>query len=244
MATIDNLLALRKTKRLGKTGNAERARKRLELSKFLARHYVALDILRTHLFHRHGHPHLKTSGEMTLLLDHLRQLGWVSPEGHDKKTWKFTGNDEQRGYLMGGWLEELTFCAHEAAGVDEAFFGQEVEWQVNGIRGENEIDVLARRGDVLSFTSCKTMRPERTDNHNSQLRAFLSETDYWNIHFAKDQGRALLVTTADFYDEKHGNAVRYPGFLARASVLQVSPLGLEDLHWPRLVEHIHAHWSL
>lgn len=243
MTTIDNLLANRETKRIGNGGNSDRARNRLELSKFLARHYVVLDELRTHLFHRHGHPLLKASGEMTLLLDHLIQLGWVYPESQDKKTWCFTGSEEERNYLMGSWLEEMTFCAHEAAGVDEAYFGQDVEWHVNGIRGENEIDVLARRGDMLSFTSCKTIRPERSVKHLGQLRAFLSETDYWNIHFANDRGRALLVTTADFYDEKHGNALRYPGFLARASVLEVSPLGLENLQWPQLVERIHAHWN-
>ncbi|MBK6744821.1 MAG: hypothetical protein IPG66_18450 [Hydrogenophilales bacterium] len=77
----------------------------------------------------------------------------------------------------------------------------------------------------------------------SQLRGHLTETDYWNIHFADDQGRALLVVTADFLDEMHNNRPRYPQLLARATILEVTLAGLETLRWERLVEMIEKHWD-
>ncbi len=240
---IDNLLSRRQTKRAGISGNAVQANDRIELSKFLAEHFVAFDPLRNHLFHpEHAH----TLGEAETqsakrVLKRLHDLNWIVPGKY--RTWRPTNLGDSRAYLSGGWLEELAFCAHEAAGVDEASFGQEVEWRVNDVTGKNEIDVIARRGELLSFTSCKTIQPQKSQGKNTTLRGFLTETDYWNIHFANDEGRALLVVTADFYDEMRRNQHRYPELLARASILEVSLIGLEELHWDRLVERVHQHWQ-
>ena len=158
-ATIDSLLALRQTKRVGAPSSPERARKRLPVSRYLAEHFVAFDPLRNHLFHPGRHrttTALEQSGTRSLAV-RLRDLGWIQPG--PGKSWRLTGRGGSRVYLSGGWLEEQAFCAHEAADVDEACYGQEVGWSVNGITGKNEIDVLARRGGVLSFTSCKTLQP-------------------------------------------------------------------------------------
>ncbi len=240
---INQLLARRHTRRVDLPGSSELARSRLDLSKFLAERYVAFDPLRNHLFHpEHGHSlDQRTLQAAKPVIDRLHDLGWIKPSGN--RSWAPTNNGDSHAYLAGAWLEELAFCAHEAAGVDEANFGQYVEWQVNGVKGKNEIDVIARRGDMLSFTSCKTIQPEKSQSKNSTLRGFLSETDYWNIHFADDQGRALLIVTADFYDEMRRNKHRYPELLARASILEVTLVGLEDLRWDRLVERIHEHWQ-
>lgn len=38
------------------------------------------------------------------------------------KTWSQSEDSDIRSYLSGGWLEEYTFLAHEAAGADEVYF--------------------------------------------------------------------------------------------------------------------------
>lgn len=240
---IDHLLAQRHSQRAGHPGNPEQARTRLELSRFLADRYVTFDPLRNHLFHpEHGHALDKKMLQAAKpVIDRLHDLGWIKPNGNHG--WKPTDTGNSHAYLAGGWLEELAFCAHEAAGVDEASFSQKIEWTVKGIPGKNEIDVIARRGNLLSFTSCKTVQPQKSQGKSSTLRDFLTEADYWNIHFANDRGRALLIVTADFYDEMRRNAHRYPELFARASVLQVSLVGLEELRWDRLVERVHEHWQ-
>ena len=239
MTTIDELLAQRHARRGHKVGNQHTAIARAEHTQYIAKNFVLYDALRAHLFHPHQHPIAPFSRQEIQLPEYLHQLGWIKPAGNQR--WHVSQNDDIRVYLSGGWLEELVFLAHRAAGADEVYFGQEIEWEVQGIRGKNEIDVLARRGDVLSFTSCKAIRPEKSASHMEQLRGFLTETDYWNIHFAQDKGRALLVVTADFMDE-YNNSHRYPSLLARATVLQVDMVGLEQMQWDRLVRAIDQHW--
>lgn len=240
--TIDELLFLRGAKRGTRTRNKARAHQRAPQSKFLAENFGAFDQLRQHLFHPYHHDTVTSERAVQKVADYLRQQGWIEQlAGH---AWRIIDNKDEdtRGYLAGGWLEEYVFLAHEAAGADEVVFGQEVEWKVNGTEGRNEIDVLARRGTVLSFTSCKAIRAAKSSGHMEQLRSFVTETDYWNIHFSADAGRALLVTTADFVDEHNGSSHRYPQLLARSHVLDVAIVGVEDLHWSRLVQMVDQHW--
>ena len=239
--TVESLLASRSARRSGETKNKERARKRSSESKFLAENFSWYDQLRAHLYHPHHFPTIEVSSKNSTVTGRLETLGWIERTG--VKTWSVTNDPDIRTYLSGGWLEEYAFLAHEAAGADEVYFGQEIEWRVGDVVGKNEIDVIARRGGVLSFTSCKAIQADKTQGHMAQLRGFVTETDYWNIHFADDQGRALLVVTADFIDELNGNAHRYPQLMARASILNVTVAGLESLAWPRLVESIKAHWQ-
>jgi len=240
--TIDTLLARREARRINAPGKVALARQRLPHSRFLAEHFTAYDALRHHLFNPDNHPMVVAPRQARPVIDYLTALGWINTDG--AMVWRLAAIEGLRIYLSGGWLEELVYCAHEAAGVDEAYFSQEIEWNVNGIVGKNEIDVLARRGDVLSFTSCKTLRAYRKGiGYVDQLRTFLAEADYWNIHFAEDKGRALLIVTADFLDELHNDAPRYPLLLARASVLDVSVAGLEMLSWDSLIEAVRSHWK-
>ena len=240
MTTIDQLLAQHDARRGKKAGDKQAAHARAEHSRFIAKHFVLYDHLRAHLFHPHQHPIVAFSQQENHLPEYFHKLGWIKPAGNQR--WRVSNDDDIRVYLSGGWLEELVFLAHEAAGADEVYFGQDIEWTVNNIHGKNEIDVIARRGDVLSFTSCKAIRPEKSAAHMEQLRGFLTETDYWNIHFANDKGRALLVVTADFMDE-YNKSHRYPSLAARAFVLCVDMAGLEQMQWDRLVQAIEQHWS-
>lgn len=240
MTTIDQLLAQRHARRGVKSGNKVLAHSRAEHSRYIASNFSIYDHLRAHLFHPHQHPIAAFSSQENQVPEYLHKLGWIKPAGNQR--WRVSNDDAIRVYLSGGWLEELVYLAHEEAGADEVYFGQEIHWEVNGVEGKNEIDVLARRGDVLSFTSCKAIRPDKSAAHMEQLRGFLTETDYWNIHFAKDKGRALLVVTADFMDE-YANQHRYPSLTARATVLSVDMVGLEQMQWDKLLDSIEKHWN-
>lgn len=239
-ATIDELLRLRGAHRLSGGGNPRLAQSRLQHSKFIGEHYVLYDLLRPHLLHHHDFPYVDENGPAAAVIRYLMRLGWIARMR--KNAYRITDDNGIRNYLAGGWLEELAFMAHRAAGVDEAYYGQQIAWRVDGVAGQNEIDVIARRGDLLSFTSCKTLRAHKNDGQMALLRNFLTEADYWNIHFADDKGRALLIVTTDMVDEMHHNRQRYPELLARATILNVSIAGLEQLHWDRLIDVIEKHW--
>lgn len=240
MASIEDLLSQRNSTLGQKSGDKLKARSRSRQSRYIAEHFAYYDEVRQHLFHPHDHPSLPTNKGKEIL-PFLKEHGWI--ERIDYNSWKLVNDEEIRTYLSGGWLEEYVYLAYEAAGIDEAYFGQEIDWKVGEIQGKNEIDVLALRGGVLSFCSCKAIKKIKSTNHNDQLRSFLTESDYWNIHFANDDGRALLVVTADFIDELRGNQHRYPQLMARATVLDVSIAGLEQLKWERLVDLIGKHWN-
>jgi len=241
MTSIDSLLSQRNAQRIGSSGDASKALERLDITRFIAENYQKFDKIRTHLFHPNHYKTVKSPQEIQIIIDFFEAKNWIKSVGNN--AWKLNVNDELRFYLAGGWLEELVYFAHKEAGVDELYFGQKILWDVDGIKGKNEIDILARRGDLLSFTSCKTISVEKSPKHMSRLRRFLTETDYWNIHFANDKGRALLVVTADFIDELRQNKHRYPQLLSRSTILDVSMLGLEQLEWNVLVESINNHWN-
>lgn len=242
--SIDELLAQRKTRRVGNNGSHADALRRLDISKLLAKNFEGFHTLRNHLLHADRfHSIRRPSRQVTSAIGLLKDLGWVRP-AHHPGTWALASDlsADIRWYLQGGWLEEYVYCASLEAGADEAFYGQPVEWQVGDVTGKNEIDVIARRGDTLSFTSCKTQHPHK-QGAATALLSFLTEADYWDTHFADNKGKVLLVVTADFIDEIEQNRHRYPVILARASILDVEMIGLEDLGWERLVERINEHWS-
>lgn len=240
-ATIDELLRLRNARRLSGGGNPALARSRLPHSQFIGEHYALYDLVRPHLLHHKDFPFVDERGPSAAVIRYLMRLGWIVRMRPN--SFRIADNNGIRNYLAGGWLEELVYMAHREAGVDEAYYGQQIEWHVNGVLGQNEIDVIARRRDTLSFTSCKTLRAYKSDGQMALLRNFLTETDYWNIHFADDKGRALLIVTTDMIDEMHHNRQRYPELLARATILNVSVAGLEHLRWDRLVQFVDRHWS-
>ena len=244
LISIDDLLARRNTSRIGMAGSHDLAFKRLEISKLLAKNYVGFNELRKHLIHPDSQPKINNfSRELRSSVELLENLGWVRRVSND--CWKFIQgtNSSEFMYIKGNWLEEYVYCAHIQAGVDEATYGQEIEWQVGEVIGNNEIDVIARRGELLSFTSCKTQNPFPANGATGQITQFLTEVDYWDTHFANNTGKLLLVVTADFIDEIKDNRHRYPLVDARASILNVDMVGLEDLQWDRIVEKIEKHWD-
>ena len=167
VTTIDELLAQRDVRRGDKTGDKQLARSRAVHSQFIAKNFEVFERLRAHLFHPHHHPIFTLAQTAQALTAYFEQIGWIKPAGNQR--WRISNDDSIRVYLSGGWLEELVFLAHEEAGADEVYFGQEIYWVVNGIEGKNEVDVLARRGDVLSFTSCKAIRPDKSPSHIEEL---------------------------------------------------------------------------
>jgi hypothetical protein len=220
--------------------NLRAVQDRQAVSQALLENYVDYNSLRMHLFHPHERPHLNWDARHPLL-SLLQNHSWIcSPEPNRWTLHHLTL--EERFYLQGGWLEELLYLGHVEAGCDEVYLGAKLHWMVNGTEGTNEVDVLARRGDILSFTSCKCVHPQ-TERTHEQLRQFMLEVAYWNTHFAADQGRAVLAVTADLLDECHANLQRYPALHARAQVVDVDVLGLEALSWETLVQTLRAHWT-
>lgn len=213
---------------------------RQRLSRLLLEYYGTYNSLRLHLFHPDRLPHLAVRSDHAVLRA-LQGRGWIRQV--DAAHWvphRLPVPD--RAYLQGGWLEELLFLAHHAAGCDELHLGAQLEWQVGDVLGANEVDVLARRGGILSFTSCKCVQPLGPSTHE-QVRQFMLEVAYWNTHFAQDQGRAVLAVTADMHDELRNDELRYPALYARAVVIDVDLLGLEHLGWDRLVSALRRHWE-
>jgi len=242
--SIDELLERRNTKKVGQAKKHDEAKSRLEISKLIAENYEGFNVLRKHLIHPKSQPKIvDSSRQVKFVINTFADLGWIAQEKNC--TWRFTkGTDSKEfAFVKGNWLEEYVFCAHLQAGVDEASYGQEIEWQVGDVTGKNEIDVIARRGDRLSFTSCKAKSPFLSQGATTEISGFLAEVDYWDTHFSNNQGKLLLVITADFIDEMQNNRHRYPQVVARASILNVDMIGLEDLGWDRLVGKICQHWD-
>jgi len=129
MTSIDQLLAQRHARRGDRTGNKVLARARAEQSRYIAANFSIYDHLRAHLFHPHQHPIAAFSSQENQVPEYLHKLGWIKPAGNQR--WQVSNDDDIRVYLSGGWLEELVFLAHEAAGADEVHFGQDIEWTVN-----------------------------------------------------------------------------------------------------------------
>jgi hypothetical protein len=249
--TIDDLLARRGARRLGPPGDASRAEARRGLSLRLWKSWGMFHPLRRHLDQQQpANPRLRGSRPFQVrgqaqarLIEHLRSLGYIEPLR--RGFWRIADDPDCQTYLRGGWLEELGFLAVRAAGADEAVFAQRIEWAVGGHIGFNEIDVLARKGEVLSVMSCKTADPvyhaHRADQRE-QFRHFLLEADYWDQHFAAGAGRAVLLVSTDLYDERD-RVWRCPTLVARAAVLDTDLIGTDHDRWEELVAALRAHWD-
>lgn len=243
LVNMDQLLNRRQAYRIGSGGDTEKARQRLPLSRLLWENYRAFNPLRLHLAHNAVRPLRMTGGSLRHIADRLMDAGFLKAIGSDR--FAPTGG-AARLWLLGGWLEELGYCAMMDAGAEEAVYAQRIAWTVGAVAGENEIDVIARKGSVLSFMSCKTVSPvydAASPSERDKYRAFLLEADYWETHFADGDGRAVLLVSADLLDETAGDLPRCPTLMARAEVLDADIIGLEDDPWPALVRRLSAHWT-
>lgn len=240
MDTIASLLAPHHTYLTDHTGDKSQARTRAPLTRLLAARYPAWDSLRRHLFEPHHHPSLRRNEGVMALAKQLEQQGWiVRSQPGCYQTADLCNEDSV--YLRGGWLEEYAWLAYEAAGCDEVYFAQKVRWHVGEVAGENELDVIARRGKQLSFASCKSLKPMATANHD-KLRDFSNELLSWDMHFSATEAKTLLITTADLLDETRHRTERFPTIKTRAQVYDMDVLGLEDMAWHRFVQAVDLHW--
>jgi hypothetical protein len=150
-----------------------------------------------------------------------------------------------RKYLSGGWLEELAWLAAVEAGAEEAVHGQVLGWKVGKYSGENEIDLIARQGDVLTFVSCKALRSEldmKDRKHRNRLMDAVHEADNLADHFGRSGERVAVLVTTDLHDEVRG-APRYAALMGKAAVLDVRLISLEHLHWQELVTAMQGLWQ-
>lgn len=180
---------------------------------------------------------------MRRLLDRMVSAGLIIRSGR-KGSYSFRSPAAKR-YLTGGWLEELGWLAMVAAGADEACFGQQIEWNLDGHQGRNEIDVIGRRGNILSFVSCKTAAARHRGDRRTTAKFtdFLHETHYWDLHFAAGDARAMLLVTTDLIDEAKGDRPRSELLFTRATVLDVDLIGRDAFDWSRLVNAMRDHWE-
>jgi Domain of unknown function (DUF1887) len=222
-------------------GKPELALEHGPLSRIISHNYVLFEQVRDRIFKsteefmRHVEMTPDTLDDKGhALVDELQKYNMVNLESHGHAICEVKG----RRYLSGGWLEELAYLAALEAGADEAYFGQVIGWEVKGFTGENEIDLIARAGNKLSFVSCKAFRSEldmHDRKHRNRLMDAVHEADNLADHFGREGESVAVLVTTDLFDEAK-NAVRYNALMGKAAVLDVQIIALEDLSWERLVE--------
>lgn len=233
--SISSLLARRNAALKGRPGNTERASQRSDLTHMIRRDYPAFEPVRDVLLKRHANStHSgKFENEEALIIEMLSDHGLVSvtEDGHS------ASHSEAKRYLGGGWLEELAWLAAIEAGADEAVFAQTLSWTAKGYHGQNEIDLIVRKGSRLGFTSCKAVNSDFDSDSRKQrnrLMDTLHEADNLVDHFGLVGDRVAILVTADLIDELR-NQPRYIALMGKAAVLDVRVIPLEELGWDKLV---------
>lgn len=233
--SISSLLARRNAALNGNSGDTERANKRSELTHMIRRDYPAFEPIRDVLLKRHasqGHSG-KFDPNEALIIEMLSDHGLVTTDddGHT------ASHSEARRYMGGGWLEELAWLAAIEAGADEAVFAQTLSWHAKEYHGQNEIDLIVRKGSRLGFTSCKAVNSDFDSGSRKQrnrLMDTLHEADNLVDHFGCDGDRVAILVTADLIDELR-NQPRYIALMGKAAILDVRVIPLEELGWGKLV---------
>ena len=238
MPDIGELLKERGAFLKGCAGNVGAVRERAPLLKLIGDNYTVFEPLRDQLMQRAGVPlDAELSEPAARMLLELRKA-WLVNQAEDCYT---PSGAEGRRFLSGGWLEELAYLAAMEAGADEAVFSQCVGWRVKDFSGENEIDVILRKGERLAFISCKALQ-SRFDpanrKHRNRLMDALHEADNLGDHFGRPGDRVGVLVTSDLYDEFRDNQPRYQALMGKAAVFDVRIIPLEELRWEHLVPAI------
>ncbi len=246
--TISNLLKLRNAWLKGDAGDHETADARADISRRISHDYPVFEDVRDHLIANSdaylrgqksdSHP-LQAEGTALLEVLLAANLAFRNPEG------TAVCELEGRKYLSGGWLEELAWLAIREAGADEAIFGQVLGWKVKEYSGENEIDVIARKGSALAFVSCKALRSMfdvHDRKHRNRLMDAVHEADNLTDHFGRGGEKVAVLVTTDLFDEMRGVA-RYNALMGKAAVLDVRIIPLEELDWHKLVDAMRCLWD-
>ncbi len=240
--TIETLLQKRGAWLKGNGGNRRLAEARAPLTRRIADHYPVFEQLRDHVVH--GAAELEHDDHRRLAADlvgHMEELGLVQCQ----QTGKLIPNVEGKRFMTGGWLEELAYLAAAEAGAHEAVFGQNVGWSAGGYMGENEIDLIVRRENVLGFVSCKALRSMldvEDRKQRNRLMDAIHQADNLADHFGRPGERVAVLVTTDLFDEMRG-VPRYAALMGKAAVLDVRIIPLEELGWARLVSAIAELWS-
>jgi hypothetical protein len=246
--TIAKLLESRGAWLKGASHDHGLAQGRLSLTRRISENYPLFEQVRDRIFHatesfiRHAEivPETLSEAGHALLGDMLRH-GLVLKEDHGHEICEAQG----RRYLSGGWLEELAWLAAQEAGAHECLYGQCIGWSVKGFTGENEIDLIMRRGGTLGFVSCKALRSVldmQDRKHRNRLMDAVHEADNLADHFGRQGERVAVLVTTDLYDEMRGMP-RYNALMGKAAVLDVRIIPLEELGWDRLVQALAGLWD-
>ena len=237
MADIAGILRQRGVRLKGGGGDERLATQRADLLRAIAADYPAFERVRDGVCAKAGlAPERLRDAAARSLLELLRHH-WLVRERDDR----FHAADAAaRRFLTGGWLEELAWLAAMQAGADEALCSQVLSWEVQGFYGENEIDVIVRKGGRLGFISCKALQSSfNADNRKqrSRLMDALHETDNLIDHFGRDGEQAAMLVTTDLIDEERDRP-RYMTLMGKAAALKVRVIPLEELAWEPLVAAI------
>jgi hypothetical protein len=246
--SIANLLESRGVSVKGAAFSAAATTERAALTRRISDNYVLFEQVRDRVFQatdsfmRHVEivPQ-SVSPEGHVLLSDMLRLGLVKKEEHGHEICELIG----KRYLSGGWLEELAWLAAHESGAHEALYGQCVSWTVNGYSGENEIDLIMRRHDALSFVSCKALRSildGQDRKHRARLMDAVQEADNLADHFGRPGEKVAVLVTTDLFDEIKGTP-RYSALMGKAAVLDVRIIPLEELKWERLVSALADLWG-
>jgi hypothetical protein len=246
--SIETLLEKRGAWLKGEKGSHEKAQSRSVLTRMISDDYQLFEQVRDRIFRATDSfiKHLEIvpetlSGAGHDMVEQMLALGLVKREEHGHEICELEG----KRYLGGGWLEELAFLAAQDAGADEATYGQVIGWQVKGFTGENEIDLIMRRGDRLGFVSCKALRSEldiHDRKHRNRLMDAVHEADNLADHFGRLGECVAVLVTTDLYDEIKG-APRYNALMGKAAILDVRIIPLEELGYDRLIAALAGMWE-
>jgi hypothetical protein len=245
--SIEALLSARGAWLKGDTGDQEEALSRKSLTRMIADNYRLYEEVRDRIFRatesfmRHVEIIPETLPEMghTLVGEMLKHRVVVKEE-HGHEICEVAG----RRYLTGGWLEELAWLSAVDAGAEEAFYGQVIGWSVKGFTGENEIDLIMRKGGNMGFVSCKALRSEldmQDRKHRNRLMDAVHEADNLADHFGKPGECVAVLVTTDLHDEIRG-VPRYNALMGKAAVLDVRLISLEELGYDKLVTALQGMW--
>ncbi len=243
MPTIEEILTERSAFLKWTGGDLETALRRRPLTQEIEHHYPAFEELRDTLLDSRPvsaadwpgflRNQQATPDEVASLFDRMLRTGIVQPAAD-----QFVLPDvDAKRFVTGGWLEELVWLAAMEAGADEAFYSQMVRWEFNGYEGENEIDLIFRRGERPGFVSCKALRSTLSSSdrkHRARMMDAVHEADNLCDHFGQPGERVGLLVTTDLFDDASGQP-RYEALMGKAAVLDVRLIPLEDLDWERLV---------
>lgn len=238
-STIEALLSKRGAWPKGLAGDMSAARSRAELSQLIASDYMCFEHLRDMMFKlvcavsAEDHEFVYAHPEMKPLMRLMGQAGVADEHFHVGVKL----NAIAKRYLSGGWLEELAWLAALEAGANEALYGQVLGWEFKGYTGENEIDLIMRKGSKLTFVSCKALK-SHLDSDDRKLRHKLMdavhEADNLADHFGRHGEKVALVVSTELFDEVR-KIPRYQALLGKAAVLDVHIIALQELDWDKLV---------